>query len=88
MTAKQWREKNLNKLGNMRDYASIQQLLVLANLESYNALLIQQGKIQTERMKLLHELAVQQLKMLDKMGFDSSSILDLKTGDSKSKILT
>jgi len=43
-TAKQWRTKKTNEKGNMRDFATINQLLVLANLESYNALLITQGK--------------------------------------------
>ena len=69
-TAKQWRDANPNETGNIRDYATISQLLVLANMESYNAILIQQGKSQTERMKLLHELAVQQMKTM--------SSLDLK----------
>ena len=63
-TAKQWREENPKEKGNIRDYATIHQLLVLANLESYNAILIKQGKDQAERMKLLHELAIQQLQTL------------------------
>lgn len=63
-TAKQWREENPKEKGNIRDYATIHQLLVLANLESYNAILIKQGKEQPERMKLLHELAIQQLQTL------------------------
>ena len=64
-TAKQWREENSDKQGNIRDYATIHQLLVLANLESYNAILIKHGKVQAERMKLLHELANQQLQTLN-----------------------
>ena len=64
-TAKQWREENPDRQGNIRDYATIHQLLVLANLESYNAILIKQGKGQAERMKLLHELANQQLQTLN-----------------------
>lgn len=63
-TAKQWKETNLDKSGNIRDYATIHQLLVLSNMESYNAILIQQGKSQAERMQLLHELAVQQMRTL------------------------
>ena len=63
-TAKQWREENSKSEGNIRDYASLQQLLVLANMESYNAILIKQGCGQEERMKLLHDLAVQQMKTL------------------------
>ena len=64
-TAREWRDENRGKTGNMRDYATIQQLLVLANLESYNAVLINQGKPQSERMVLLRELVMQQLKTLD-----------------------
>ncbi len=63
-TAKQWRDENTKLEGNIRDYASLQQLLVLANMESYNAILIKQGCVQEERMKLLHDLAVQQMKTL------------------------
>jgi hypothetical protein len=69
-TAKQWRDENQNETGNIRDQATIYQLLVLSNMESYNAVLIQQGKSQDERMKLLHELAVQQMTTM--------STLDLK----------
>lgn len=63
-TAKQWREENHTEKGNIRDAASIHQLLVLANMESYNAILIKQGKAQAERMQLLHELAIQQMTSL------------------------
>lgn len=69
-TAKQWRDENQNETGNIRDQATIYQLLVLSNMESYNAILIQQGKSQAERMKLLRELAVQQMTTM--------STLDLK----------
>lgn len=64
-TAKQWREDNPFEKGNIRDQATIHQLLVLANMESYNAILIKQGKTQAERMQLLHELAVQQMTTLN-----------------------
>lgn len=73
-TAKQWRDENPKAKGNIRDYASIHHLLVLANMESYNAVLIQQGKTQEERMKLLHELAVQQITTLDKINLEGLSI--------------
>lgn len=63
-TAKQWKDENPTVKGNLRDVATLNQLLVLANLESYNAVLIDQGKIQKERMRLLRQLAVQQLQML------------------------
>jgi hypothetical protein len=65
-TAKEWRDENPNVSGNIRDYATLHQLLVLANMESYNAVLITQGKTQEERMQLLRELAVQQLNTLEK----------------------
>lgn len=63
-TAKQWKDENQTAKGNMRDAASLNQLLVLANLESYNAVLINQGKNQRERMELLRQLAVKQLQTL------------------------
>lgn len=69
-TAKQWRDESPDEVGNIRDNATIYQLLVLANMESYNAILIRQGIGQAERMKLLHELAVYQMSTI--------SSLDLK----------
>ena len=63
-TSKQWHNNNANKPGNIRDYASIQQLLVLANMESYNAILIKKGLGQSERIIQLRELAIQQLNSL------------------------
>ena len=65
MTAKEWRDSNAGKHGNIRDDASIDQLLVLANLESYNAVLINQNKTQKERMILLRELAINQLRTIN-----------------------
>lgn len=67
-TAKEWREEHPDMKGNMRDEATINQLLVLANVESYNAVLITQGKSQEERMRLLRELVVQQLRTLESLG--------------------
>lgn len=64
MTAKQWREKNPDKKGNIRDDATLNQLLVLANMESYNAILIEQGKAMSERLVLLRELALKQMETL------------------------
>lgn len=64
LTAKQWRETHPGKKGNMRDEATLQQLLVLASLESYNAILIEQGKAQSERLVALRDLAVQQMRSL------------------------
>ena len=78
ITAKQWRDKNLDKSGNIRDYATLNQLLVLANMESYNAILIEQGKSQTERLKLLNQLAIRQLKAIQQIDTDTIKKLDGK----------
>jgi len=64
MTAQQWRKANPGKEGNIRDYSSIEQLLVLANLESMNAEFIRVGLLQGERLKKLNAIAIQQLKSL------------------------
>ena len=69
--AKQWRDENPDLKGNMRDYASLNELLVLANMESYNAVLIGKGMEQKERMIELRKLARTQLMSLEKLG-DSS----------------
>lgn len=66
-TAKQWRIGNPDKKGNIRDYATLNQLLVLANMESYNAILSEQGKQQSERLILLHELAVRQMQTMSSL---------------------
>ena len=66
-TAKQCRDENPNKQGNIRDEAIIYQLLILSNMESYNAILIKQGKPQAERMKSLRELAIQQMATLSRL---------------------
>ena len=65
--AKQWREKNPDLKGNMRDYASLNELLVLANMESYNAILIGKGMDQKERMIELRKLARTQLLSIEKL---------------------
>ena len=70
-TAKQWKEENSTAKGNMRDIATLNQLLVLANLESYNAVLINQGKNQRERMELLRQLALQQLQTLETVSLNN-----------------
>ncbi len=71
MTAKEWRDSNNGKQGNIRDEASINQLLVLANLESYNAVLINQNKSQKDRMILLRELAISQLRTINGLSIAS-----------------
>jgi hypothetical protein len=63
-TAKVWRETNPDKEGNIRDFATLEQLVVLSNLESINALFIQQGLHQAERLKQLNLVAISQMKSL------------------------
>ena len=65
--AKQWREENPNLKGNMRDYASLNELLVLANMESYNAVLISKGIEQKERMIELRNVARTQLMSIKRL---------------------
>lgn len=64
MTAKEWRDINPDKKGNIRDYAIIEQLVVLSNMESINALLIQQGLPQNDRLIQLNIVAMTQMKSL------------------------
>ncbi len=64
ITAKEWRERNLDKNGNIRDYATLEQLVVLSNMESINALLIRQGLSQSERLIQLNKVAITQMKSL------------------------
>ena len=64
LTAKQWRENNLKLTGNIRDFATLEQLVVLSNLESINALLIQQGIPQENRLIQLNQVAITQMKSL------------------------
>ena len=71
MTAKQWGDENRDKKGNMRDYAGIDQLLVLANMESYNSILIDKGTPMSERLVLLRELAVKQMKTMQSLNLDN-----------------
>jgi len=74
ITAKQWRDANLDKKGNIRDTASLEQLVVLSNLESINALLIDQGLQQHERLLQLNGIAITQMKSL----VENNSIKKLK----------
>ena len=76
--AKQWREENPNLKGNMRDYASLNELLVLANMESYNAILIGKGTDQKERMIELRKLARTQLMSIEKLNHTGIKSLEDK----------
>ena len=63
-TAKQWRDAHLEAEGNVRDHASLEQLVVLTNLESLNSVLIRQGLPQPERLRKLNEIAISQMSTL------------------------
>lgn len=75
-TAKTWRSENPEKKGNIRDSATISQLLVLSNMESYNAILIEQGKSQAERLVILRDMAVTQLKTISSLDMTGLSLLE------------
>ncbi len=64
MTAKEWREKNPDKKGNIHDYAEVSQLVCLSNLENLNAYLIERGISQKERLVELNKAAIRQMKVL------------------------
>ena len=80
-TAKQWRDSYHGKTGNIRDDANLDQLLVLANMESYNAILISQGKTMNERIILLREFAIQQMETLSIVNIERLN--QLSKGDSE-----
>ena len=63
-TAKQWRDTNPDAAGNIRDHAPLEQLVVLTNLESLNAVLIRQGLTQADRLLKLNEIAISQMRTL------------------------
>jgi hypothetical protein len=64
ITAKDWREQNKDKKGNMRDYANVTQLVVLSNLENLNSEFIKQKISQEERLMRLNKIAISQMKLL------------------------
>ena len=74
LTAKQWRDTNPKLEGNMREYATIEQLLVLANIEGMNAEFIHMGLAQGDRLKRLNEIAIRQMQVLT----SASAIKQLK----------
>ena len=67
MTAKQWREANPELKGNIRDYATINELICLSNMESLNAVFIDEGLSQQERLMKLNQIAIQQMKVLEEV---------------------
>ena len=68
MTARQWREQNPDKKGNIRDYANINELICLSNMENLNAVFINDGMAQSERLIKLNQIAIQQMKILEDTG--------------------
>ena len=67
MTAKEWRDANPEKKGNMRDYATINQLICLSNLENLNAVFISDGIPQRERLKRLNQISIHQMSILEEV---------------------
>ena len=65
ITAKEWRDQNPNLKGNLRDYASINELICLSNMESLNAVLIDENVSQQERLIKLNRIAIHQIKILE-----------------------
>jgi len=65
MTAKEWREEHPDMKGNMRDYATINQLICISNMENLNAVFINEGIPQSERLQKLNQIAIQQMQVLE-----------------------
>ena len=65
MTAKQWREANPELKGNIRDYATINELICLSNMENLNAIFIEQNIAQSERLIKLNQIAIHQMSILE-----------------------
>ena len=74
-TAREWREENPDLKGNIRDYATINQLICLSNMENLNAVFINEGLAQSERLEKLNKIAIQQMKVLENV--DEKRILKL-----------
>lgn len=68
MTAKQWRDANPGKKGNIRDYATINELICLSNMENLNAVFINDGMVQSERLVKLNQIAIHQMSVLEDSG--------------------
>ena len=66
MTAKEWRDRNSNLTGNIRDYATMNELICLANLENLNSVFINEGLKQSERLRRLNQIAISQIQILNK----------------------
>ena len=78
-TAKQWREQHTDDKGNIRDHANVSQLVCLSNLETLNALFINEGMPQPERLAKLNAIAISQMKLLT----EDHRIMELEAADAK-----
>jgi len=67
MTAKEWRDANVDLKGNIRDYASMNELICLSNMENINAVLINEGVVQSQRLIKLNQIAIQQMRVLQEV---------------------
>jgi len=65
LSAKEWRDANPDSKGNIRDYATVNQLICLSNLENLNALFINEGYSQMDRLRKLNEIAIHQMTLLE-----------------------
>jgi hypothetical protein len=79
VTAKEWRDSNPGKKGNIRDYATVSQLVCLVNLENLNAVFVNEGMEQPDRVEKLNQIAIHQMKILT----DNHSVLLLNEGADK-----
>lgn len=70
MTAKQWREANPELKGNIRDYATINELICLSNMENLNAIFIEQNIAQSEHLIKLNQIAIHQMSILESSDTD------------------
>ena len=75
MTARQWRETNPTLKGNIRDYATINELICLSNMENLNAVFIEQGMPQSERLMKLNQIAINQMCILESGGDGNRRLL-------------
>ena len=80
-TAREWRDENPDLKGNIRDYATINQLICLSNMENLNAVFINEGLSQSERLEKLNKIAIQQMKVLENV--DDKRILKLPDSENR-----
>lgn len=76
MTAKQWRETNPDLKGNIRDYATVNELICLSNMENLNAIFIEQGMTQRERLVKLNQIAIHQMNILGNSDNNNHRLLE------------